>query len=583
MLAPIISLAFSMQSNKGVYALLLGSGVSRSSRIPTGWEIVLELIRKVAALQSEECEPSPEAWYVERFKKAPDYGDLLDMVAKLPAERQALLRSYFEPTESEREEGAKMPTAAHKAIARLVRDGYVRVIVTTNFDRLMERALEEEGVSPVVVSTPDHITGIKPLAHLDCCVVKVHGDYHDSRIRNTPAELAAYTPEMNAFLDRVFDEFGLVTCGWSAEWDTALRESIERAASRRYSLYWATRGERGGSAAALITRRAGATIPIEGADQFFEDLQAKVQSIAEFSKPHPLSTAAAVATAKRYLSDPKFRIRLSDLIDSLARELTSALSSGPFKEFTQPPTAELITRCVRTYDALATTLTAVAYICGRWGDVEASHELARAITRILAARSYAGYQAFANFQHYVPSKLVYAALLGASVGRNLEAVAPLFEQEVKVGNALVRVARVYHPEGFLEGKQNASEAKLLQGVEKSFVPVSTWLQKNLGVELTHEFVSQEEFEDHFHWVEVMLSLAFRRSFKADETWAYFPCSAFNYKRTEWQRVKERVTASLELDGDQSQYVRARFLGSEAKSVKELLDALTEDVRMTRPY
>jgi hypothetical protein len=39
-------LAFSMSENPGVYAVLLGSGVSRSAGIPTGWEITLELIRR---------------------------------------------------------------------------------------------------------------------------------------------------------------------------------------------------------------------------------------------------------------------------------------------------------------------------------------------------------------------------------------------------------------------------------------------------------------------------------------------------------------------------------------------------------
>ncbi len=40
MIEPIVSLAFSLHANKGVYALLLGSGVSRSAGIPTGWEVV---------------------------------------------------------------------------------------------------------------------------------------------------------------------------------------------------------------------------------------------------------------------------------------------------------------------------------------------------------------------------------------------------------------------------------------------------------------------------------------------------------------------------------------------------------------
>ena len=59
MIDPILSLAFSIQSNRGVYALLLGSGVSRAAEIPTGWEITLDLVRKLARSCGEECEPAP--------------------------------------------------------------------------------------------------------------------------------------------------------------------------------------------------------------------------------------------------------------------------------------------------------------------------------------------------------------------------------------------------------------------------------------------------------------------------------------------------------------------------------------------
>ena len=61
MIAPELALAMSVHSNKGVYALLLGSGISRSAGIPTGWEVVLDLIRKLARAQGADCEPDPEA------------------------------------------------------------------------------------------------------------------------------------------------------------------------------------------------------------------------------------------------------------------------------------------------------------------------------------------------------------------------------------------------------------------------------------------------------------------------------------------------------------------------------------------
>lgn len=40
MIDPLVQLAFNVHSQKGVYALLLGPGISRASGIPTGWEAV---------------------------------------------------------------------------------------------------------------------------------------------------------------------------------------------------------------------------------------------------------------------------------------------------------------------------------------------------------------------------------------------------------------------------------------------------------------------------------------------------------------------------------------------------------------
>src|SRR5215211_402173 len=202
----LLSLALAVHANPGAYVLLLGSGVSRAARIPTGWEVVLDLIGQVVAARGAPPPADPVAWYRETFGEEPDYARLLDRLAATPAERMTILRGYFEPSEEEREQGLKRPTRAHRAIAALARDGFVRLILTTNFDRLLERALEEAGVVPDVVSTDDAVRGMLPYLHSRCTVVKLHGDYRDPRIRNTPAELAAYAPELDALLDRVLDE-----------------------------------------------------------------------------------------------------------------------------------------------------------------------------------------------------------------------------------------------------------------------------------------------------------------------------------------------------------------------------------------
>jgi hypothetical protein len=97
--------------------------------------------------------------------------------------------------------------------------------------------------------------GSVPLVHGTAVVVKLHGDYLDTRILNTPQELEKYAPEMDELLDRILDEFGLVVCGWSAEWDMALRAAIERCPSRRFTTYWASIREPTPAARSLIELR----------------------------------------------------------------------------------------------------------------------------------------------------------------------------------------------------------------------------------------------------------------------------------------------------------------------------------------
>ena len=123
----------------------------------------------------EDATPDPVQWYRARFDREPDYSGLLQELAKTPTERQQLLRGYFEPSKNSTGNSDKQPTDAHRAIATLVAKGYFRVILTTNFDRLLETALVDENINPTVLSSSDHIRGAIPLIHTPCCVFKIHG------------------------------------------------------------------------------------------------------------------------------------------------------------------------------------------------------------------------------------------------------------------------------------------------------------------------------------------------------------------------------------------------------------------------
>ena len=383
MIDPIHSLAFSVQANRGVYALLLGSGVSRAAKIPSGWEITDDLIRKLAELHEESCDPDPEDWYRCKFKKLADYSDLIDTLAKTPAERQQLLRTYFEPNAREREEDEKKPTKAHRSIAALAVQGYFKVILTTNFDRLVETALTDAGVVPTVLSSSDYVQGALPLIHTQCCVVKLHGDYLDTRIRNTSAELDQYSPEFDQLLDRVFDEFGLIVCGWSAEWDGALRSVLSRASSRRFSTYWAVRDELGNHAKRIIDHRQAQLIRIEEADTFFHTVQQYVESIEQFSTPHPLSVEAAVASLKRYIAEDRYRIQMLELVDWNVEQVVETITNDLLTaDFSSTPTSESVTKLVRHYEHTCSTLLALAVVGGFWAEVEYGQVWQRALERL---------------------------------------------------------------------------------------------------------------------------------------------------------------------------------------------------------
>ena len=107
-----------MYENPGIYALLIGSGLSRAAGIPTGWEITLDLIRRVALLQREGEQPDWVTWYREKTSEEPDYSKLVSELDLSRDERRSILNGYIEPSAEDRHEGRKIPTQAHYADCR---------------------------------------------------------------------------------------------------------------------------------------------------------------------------------------------------------------------------------------------------------------------------------------------------------------------------------------------------------------------------------------------------------------------------------------------------------------------------------
>ena len=277
---PRTALASTLHS-AGTTAVLLGSGVSTSAGILTGWEVTQDLIRRIAVTEgvpSEELRDSPADWWVTQGRGQPRYDLLLEALAPMDFDRRVQLRRYFDS--DPRTGFDPKPTHAHLALARLAKRGSVPVILTTNFDRLLERALEAEGVAAQILIEPSAVRGMTPLPHAGVTVVKLHGDYAGGRLLNSPDELANYDPAWTGLLQRVFDEYGLLVVGWSGEYDLALAAAMAAGVGRRYAWYRADyRGQLTVDARRLVAGHGAHVITTTGADEFFRELEARLAGL----------------------------------------------------------------------------------------------------------------------------------------------------------------------------------------------------------------------------------------------------------------------------------------------------------------
>lgn len=380
----LLTLAFSIQANPGAYAVLLGAGVSAPSGAPTAWGILSDLTSRVALLSDLEPE-DPIAWYESHYGESARYENLLEKLAPTPLERQRLLRSYFEPTAAELESGIKAPTAAHRAIARLVRSGSVKVIMTLNFDRLMEQAIRSEGIEPTVVASPADAEGLAPLHTLDCCVIHLHGDYlSPASMLNTVSELESYNPAVAKLLRRVLEDYGLIIAGWSSAYDPALRAAIAQHYPAGLTMAWIEPGQPTPEASELSTLKKGLLLTTD-ADEGFGSLADAVAALMVRESRHPLTVSVAVETAKRELSGRHVAIGLHDTLNQeLSRlhehrdfHLPNHQSDEPYGGYLAM--VDRIEEATKVSCALISTL---AY----WGDAATDdwwiNELARFSTRV---------------------------------------------------------------------------------------------------------------------------------------------------------------------------------------------------------
>ena len=361
-------------------------------------------------------------------------------------------------------------------------------------------------------------------------------------------------------------------CGWSADWDFALRNAMLRAPSRRFTTYWAAYGQPKDEAQRLIRYRRAQVIDIEGADKFFETVQEKVASIEQFSQPHPLSTESAVASLKRYLPEPRYQIQLSDLIAESVERVVEAVSTPLFDVDSPEPDTETVTARVRAYEEASSTLLAMAATGGRWAEEAHYDNWRRTLERMTTLSHLSGKLMWLGLQRYPATLVLYALGLGALSGNRLQLLGHLLSTEIPQADHATRtVSQLLPPNnifgGFSQGFGHPLKAmQILEGMEGRPTPFSEWIQTAVWQYMSNIIFNSKQYDLAFDKLEILMALsyAFHDDKKAEPWYRYWtPLGSFVYRSQTRERVIREIEGSISALQHDSPFVRSGIFGETA--------------------
>lgn len=285
---PMMPLAVNLADGRRRFILFCGAGVSKDAGIPSGWDILIDTLSKIYQQEQKGngkfSKKEVEKWYLhtEGLKNV-SYSEILDLVYPGMEQKRLYLNSFFE---------GKQAGETHKTIAKMVRTGLIRFIITTNFDNLIEKALDMEGLNDKysVISTNDQAKNSDTWDKVEVCrIYKVHGDKDQGPIRNSPTELE----KLDEYIERDFQELinrhGVIVLGYAGE-DEGVMKCFERREYHRYPIYWQYRGNVNKRVKNMILNQDGVLVLYDRANEFLNELLDRIEIIHRTSETETIET-----------------------------------------------------------------------------------------------------------------------------------------------------------------------------------------------------------------------------------------------------------------------------------------------------
>jgi tetratricopeptide (TPR) repeat protein len=252
------------------FAVFLGAGASRQSGVITAGEMIRFFKDNVVPDQLRTDEEK-ESWLAAQDWYKQDgslYSKLFEQYERTETGRQIYIESIIDEQE---------PSFGYVVLANLMASNQVKAIMTTNFDDLVYSACTSyTGMRPIVyaygvLASEMRITAQRPK------ILKLHGDYLYSAIKNTGPEVGTQDPNMAGQVQLVLGEYDLVVVGYSGE-DQSVLDILWHFPKRR-ELYWCVmRGEApNAKVEELLAEKKGSIVEIDGFDEMMNEIRQTVK------------------------------------------------------------------------------------------------------------------------------------------------------------------------------------------------------------------------------------------------------------------------------------------------------------------
>lgn len=236
----------------------LGAGASAAAGIPTAYNMIWDFKRllfcsaqKIPLAACADIGGSPLRQRIQQYFNAAgghppedsqeEYSHYFSLAYPDVRDRRAYI---------ERKVANSSPSYGHLALATLLKIDKARLIWTTNFDRMVEdAAIEIFGSSGKLVTATIESADIA-MAAINAgrwpVLVKLHGDFQSTQLKNIKEELQEQDAELGASLTEACKRYGMAVVGYSGRDSSvmnALEAGLHNGRGFPFGLFWFRRSD----------------------------------------------------------------------------------------------------------------------------------------------------------------------------------------------------------------------------------------------------------------------------------------------------------------------------------------------------